>query len=94
MLTGSRRRCRRCRSGFGEEAIEIVSAFPFRLLTEGFPVITDAVELHESKKGSKNNRTNECKINGLQIEHEINRKNKRIIPWNLFANTDFRFNGL
>ncbi len=50
MLTGSRRRCRRGRSGFGEEAIEIVSAFPFRLLIEGFPVIIDAVELHRRKK--------------------------------------------
>jgi hypothetical protein len=50
MLTGSRRRCRRCRSGFGDEAIEIVSAFPFRLLIEGLPVITDAAKLYGSKK--------------------------------------------
>lgn len=44
MLIGSRRR-RRCRSGLGDEAVEIVSAIPFRLLIEGFPVTIDAVEL-------------------------------------------------
>lgn len=54
MLTGSRRRCRRGRSGFGEEAIEMVSAFPFRLLMEGFPVIIDAVELHRRNKNINN----------------------------------------
>lgn len=52
MLTGSRRR-RRCRSGFGDEAVEIVSAFPFRLFIEGFPVVIDADELDKLQNRSQ-----------------------------------------
>lgn len=44
MLTGSRR-LRLGLSGFGDDAMEIVSAFPFKLFIEGFPVIIDGVKL-------------------------------------------------
>lgn len=44
MLTGSLRR-RLCLSGLGDETIDTVSAFPFKLLIEGFPMTTDGDEL-------------------------------------------------
>lgn len=46
ILTGSRLRLL-SRSGFGEDAIEMVSAFPFRLLIEGLAVTTEGVELKQ-----------------------------------------------
>ena len=49
MLTGSRRRGRFCRSCLGDEAIDTVSAFPFKLLIEAFAVIIEAVELDVKK---------------------------------------------
>ena len=46
MLTGSRRIRRLiCRSCFGDEATETVSALPFKLLFEASAVVTEVVEL-------------------------------------------------
>lgn len=49
IFTGSRRR-RLSRSGLGDDAIEMVSAFPLRLLIEGLSVATDGVELEKMKR--------------------------------------------